>query len=183
MPADNATQSPPEPDDGAPPPLVKPPVPVGLYRPILPISCCMNDASVPGDGCPMGAQADQPLLLSPDGGQSWAQAGQPLSGGVPICFPGALVALSPTDELVVSSAGLSAASGELPALLTKDGGRSWQVISLPALPDDDQLELVPLPDGAVLEAAFPTWLLLPAGGTSWCPVRSPVTAASMAQTP
>jgi hypothetical protein len=141
--------------------------------------CLTLGASVPGDGCPMGAQADQPLLLSPDGGQSWAQAGQPLSGGVPICFPGALVALSPTDELVVSSAGLSAASGELPALLTKDGGRSWQVISLPALPDDDQLELVPLPDGAVLEAAFPTWLLLPAGGTSWCPVRSPVTAASM----
>jgi hypothetical protein len=141
--------------------------------------CLTLGASVPGDGCAMGAQSDQPLLLSPDGGKSWARAGQPVSGGVPICFPGALVALSPTDELVVGSAGLGAASGELPALLTKDGGRAWQVISLPALPDDDQPELLPLPDGAVLEGAFPTWLLLPAGGNAWCPVRSPVTAATM----
>ncbi len=38
------------PDDGAAGPLVKPPLPVGLNRPILPISCCMNEASVPGDG-------------------------------------------------------------------------------------------------------------------------------------
>lgn len=141
--------------------------------------CLTLGASVPGDGCPMGAQSDQPVLLSPDGGKSWARAGQPVSDGVPVCFPGALVALSPTDELVVSSAGLVAASGELPALLTKDGGRAWQVISLPALPDDAQPELLPLRDGAILDGAFPTWLLLPASGTAWCPVKSHVTAATM----
>jgi hypothetical protein len=141
--------------------------------------CLTLGASVPGDGCPMGAQSDQPLLLSPDGGKSWARAGQPVSGGVPICPPGALLALSPTDELVVSSAGLAAASGELPALLTRDGGRAWQVISLPALPADAQPQLLPLPDGAVLDVALPTWLLLPAGGTAWCPVKSPLAAATM----
>lgn len=52
----------------------------------------------------MGAQSDQPPLSSPDDGKSWARAGEPVSGGVLICFPGALVALSPTDELVISSA-------------------------------------------------------------------------------
>jgi hypothetical protein len=127
----------------------------------------------------MGAQSYQPLLLSADGGKSWARAGQPVSPGVPICFPGALVALSPSDELVVSSTGLVAASGELPVLLTTDGGRAWQIVSLPALPASDQPELLPLPDGAVLEGAFPTWLLLPAGGAAWCPVKSAVTAVTM----
>ena len=141
--------------------------------------CLTLGASVPGDDCAMGAQSDQPLLLSSNAGKSWARAGPPVSGGVPICFPAALVALSPSDEMVISSTGLAAASGELPALLTRDGGREWQVISLPALPANDQPELLALPDGAVLEGAFPTWLLLPAGGAAWCPVRSPVTAATM----
>jgi hypothetical protein len=57
--------------------------------------------------------------------------------------------------------------------------RARQIISLPALPADDQPELLALPDGAILEGVLLTWALLPAADTAWCPVKSPVAAATM----
>jgi hypothetical protein len=176
-----------QPNDGAP--LVEQANSQGAFSAAR-FSCpvvgpCLRLGAYPAeDSCAMGVTVDQPLLASTNGGTSWHPSGVP--DGLDACFPGGTMALSRSAELVFSSTGVIGAAGELPALYTVNGGRSWEVVSLPALPSlpngqgPPMPNLVPLPTGGVLDYDQPDLLMLPPGSSHWCSVAGPpaMTAAA-----
>ena len=114
------------------------------------------------------------VLASTDGGRHWAVPPRYL-GLVQTCWPASIVALSPTEALVVGvDVGVANYSGLYPLVITKDGGLTWQLVSLPPLPGqlpgEDQQSLLVLPDGALVAFSQETWYLLGAGAAHWCPV-------------
>jgi BNR/Asp-box repeat len=133
---------------------------------------CLRWGAAPGPFSPMGAPAPQGIAYSTDGGRTWRTPAWP--SWVDLNYPGpkALVALSRTEVALL------AGGSEYPFRLSYDGGRTWEVIALPALPGTAggaaQIPgLQMLPDGALLaqaqSAGMPWWLLRP-GTTRWCPV-------------
>ena len=72
-----------------------------------------------------GVGSSQPVVTSPDEGVTWS-ATSPVSM-VSICDPASLAGLSDGSELLLGG-------GEYSALLSADGGRTWQSVNLPALP-------------------------------------------------
>jgi hypothetical protein len=99
---------------------------------------------------------------------------------VSTCQRAAIVALSPSEVVLLGTdQGTPDYAGLYPLEMTKDGGRTWQLVSLPALPGQPPGEspssLVALPGGAVLAVSGWPWELLPPGATSWCAV-TPVPA-------
>jgi hypothetical protein len=114
------------------------------------------------------------VMASTDGGRHWVAPPRSL-GLVETCWPASVVALSPTEALVVGvDAGVPNYSGLYPLVVTKNGGRTWQLVSLPPLPGqlpgEDQQSLLVLPDGALVALSRATWYLLGAGAARWCPV-------------
>jgi hypothetical protein len=135
------------------------------FGPYLPGNCAMNGTS-------------QLLLRSSDAGATWSTPAWP--SYVNACAPATLAALSPDDVLLFNSAS--------PYLVqfSTDAGRSWQVLSMPAVPGlpptaqsfgpgGDAAGLTLLPGGALLATGErPTsslWELLLPGAKRWCTVR------------
>jgi hypothetical protein len=129
----------------------------------------------PGTSCAM-SPGRQALLRSTDGGRNWMQIDWPTASFAG-CAPMALVATSPSDELLVD--------GSSPYALTRstDGGKTWVDVGIPLL-RGQQLGVSPsagtggitmLPNGALLASGLRssgayTWELLEPGATSWCAV-------------
>ncbi|MGC8627162.1 MAG: hypothetical protein ACP5VR_06310 [Acidimicrobiales bacterium] len=114
------------------------------------------------------------VLVSTDGGGHWATLPGPL-GLVSINKRAAIVALSSSQAVLLGTdEGIPDYAGLYPLEATKDGGRTWQLLSLPALPGQPPGEspqsLVALPDGALLAISGRPWQLLPSGSTSWCAI-------------
>ena len=126
----------------------------------------------------------QPLLISSDGGQSFGVPTWPASANG--CETNEVVALSPTSVLLLRG------RDPFPAVISNDGGATWQALALPALPgaplyDTGFNDLHMLPSGALLASgesgsSLPmgilpagqadVWYLLPPGATAWCAVDS-----------
>jgi hypothetical protein len=115
----------------------------------------------------------QPLLVSADGGQTWAS---PVGGRVVnACQSNELAILSETDVLLLAPGGDELAAGEsAPARLSRDGGRTFVALGLPAGPDPDgPFELKMLPDGRLLglfSGQALAWLLLEPDEDHWCSI-------------
>lgn len=114
----------------------------------------------------------QQLLVSADGGQTWAvPAG---ARAVNACQPNELAILSETDVLLLAP-GIDELSGEgAPTRLSRDGGQTFVPLTLPDGPDPSgAFELKMLPDGRLL-ALFSgqdwTWLLLEPDENHWCTI-------------
>ncbi len=133
---------------------------------------CLRFGPAPSETGGMGAAFPQPLLWSSDAGSSWQAPAWP-SQVVLNQGPSELVALSQTRALLLSGA------SQYTLRATSDGGRHWQNIALPAVPDAQNgasglPDAVILPSGALL-AQNPntqTWILLPPLATAWCPVTA-----------
>ena len=113
-------------------------------------------------------------LVSIDGGHHWHDPPRWL-GQVATCWPAAIVTITRSSALIVGvDDGVGAYSGLYPLAMTSDGGRRWQVVTLPRLPGQlpgaDQQSLLVLPDGAVLSVSGPPWYLLSPRGARWCAV-------------
>jgi hypothetical protein len=122
------------------------------------------------------AMGYQSLLRSTDGGRHW-EAAPVAAGAVPTCSFAEVVDLTRSEVLLVGAVGFIGYAGLYPLLLSRDGGASWQVVSLPALPGHSGVEwgqpspdLVVRPDGGVLYFGQPSWYLLPPRASTWCPV-------------
>lgn len=131
----------------------------------------LGAANVTGCNTAMGYQA---LLRSIDGGEHW-QIIPDVRAGLPTCSLSEVVDLTRTEVLLVGAVGFVGYAGVYPLLLSRDGGASWQVVSLPALPGQSAFEwsqpspdLVVRPDGSVIYASQPSWYLLAPGASRWC---------------
>lgn len=116
------------------------------------------------------------VLASTDGGRQWALPPRFL-GQVETCWSASVVALSPTEALVVGvDGGAYNYAGVYPMVMTKDSGRTWQLVSLPPLPGQlpgqDQQSLLELPNGAIVATSQAPWQLLAPEATRWCPVAT-----------
>jgi hypothetical protein len=114
----------------------------------------------------------QPLLVSPDGGQTWsAPAGAP---AVNACQSNELAILSDTDVLLLAPGADELTGEEAPARLSRDGGQTFVPLSLPEGPDPHgPFELKMLPDGQVLglfSGQDWSWLLLEPAEDHWCSI-------------
>ena len=115
------------------------------------------------------------LLVSLDRGEKWVAPPLALSG-VSTCTLATLVALSASEVLLVQPGAGMVYSGELPIWRSTDGGRTWHVMSLPALPGATENNsgggnVVVLPDGDLLAVDQLPWLLLERGSSTWCEAR------------
>ena len=119
-------------------------------------------------------------IESTDGGQHWAFPPRDL-GYMNTCWSASIVAVSPSEALVVGVDGAVNASGLYPLVMTTDNARRWELVSLPPLPGQvpgAQQSLFVLPDGAIVDISPQPWDLLGPGATAWCPVAAmPVEAA------
>ncbi|MDA8303080.1 MAG: hypothetical protein M0005_16430 [Actinomycetota bacterium] len=137
--------------------------------------CVAWGASGAAPGCGMNPSYAQ-LLVSADEGAHWALLPSPV-GLVQICMPATIIALSPTEALLLGAdQAVSDYAGLLPVMFTQDGGRTWHVVSLPELPG--QLtgvaaeSLLGLPNGAILSVSVTPWELLLPGAEKWCTVNA-----------
>lgn len=165
-----------------PVPVVEQASPSGGFGPAA-LSCpsagpCTQLGAYPAPvNCAMGDAAAQPVLGSEDGGKTWRPASATVPG-LPTCMPAGLVAFSGRQELMYSSLTMVGAISLVPVLYSSDGGRHWEVVSLPALPplpaDEGAPEpsLLALPTGGFIDLDQGALLLLPAKGSAWCPVAA-----------
>jgi photosystem II stability/assembly factor-like uncharacterized protein len=128
---------------------------------------CLRWGAAPGAITGMGA-SPQWLYYSSDGGKTWTSPG--LSVEIWMVTPGELVASSDKEGILISSA------GDFPLRVSQDGGQTWQVVSLPSLPGNDNSGplfngLQALPDGSLLaQSSDQTWFRLSPGAQNWCPL-------------
>ena len=117
----------------------------------------------------MGAGLPQWVMASPDHGQSWASSGEQVE--LRMSGPQELAALSPTEALVVSG------NDVYPLRYTRDGGQSWQPLSLPSLPGAAAFNgLQLLPDGslAAMNPDSGAWYRLAPAAQAWCALSLPI---------
>ncbi len=136
--------------------------PCVTFGPYVPGNCAMNGSL-------------QSLLHSTDNGSSWAQPEWPTE--VQSCWPSELVPISIQTELLISS------SSQYFVRESVDGGSSWKVVSLPAIPgatpglgfSGTGAEIQMLANGSLLATGErgnrDGWDLLNPGSSSWCPVK------------
>jgi len=135
---------------------------------------CLRWGAAPGAIPGMGSPLPQAVFASQDGGQTWTTNGPSVE--LREVGPQELVAFS--DKQAVLLAG----SSQYPVQYTQDGGSSWQVISLPALPGSDTSAgatypgLQILPDGSLIALSSDgiSWYLLAPGTQGWCPLSQTV---------
>ncbi len=118
----------------------------------------------------MGAPSPQAIVASADNGATWFSAAWPDSAELKAPGPHQLVALAP-DTIALIDGGEG-----YPLRVSRDGGRTWVYVELPASPgSSDDTAFVPalqmLPDGSLLSQGQ-AWYLLRAGATSWCTIKS-----------
>jgi photosystem II stability/assembly factor-like uncharacterized protein len=125
---------------------------------------CVRWGPAPSQESACMASFPQPLEARDPGG-AWSPATQ-----VDLCQgTSQAVALSATELALLSG------RAPYPLQISRDGGRTWTDVALPALaPGQAGFEaLGMLPDGALLaesQPPSPTWALLPPGARAWCPV-------------
>jgi BNR/Asp-box repeat len=133
---------------------------------------CVRWGAAPGPFSSMGVPTPQGIAYSTEGGRTWRTPAWPSWVDLKSPGPNALVAVSPTEVALL------AGGSAYPFRLSHDGGRTWDVVTLPTLPGSSAGAgpfpgLQMLPDGALLaqtqSAGMPWWLLQP-GTTRWCPV-------------
>jgi photosystem II stability/assembly factor-like uncharacterized protein len=127
---------------------------------------CLRWGAAPGAIGGMGADLPQWLYYSSDGGKTWTSPG--ISVELRLVTPGELVAFSDKEAVLISS------GGDFPLRLTQDGGQTWQVVSLPSLPGNDNSGplfngLQALPDGSLLaQSSDQAWFMLQPEAQNWC---------------
>jgi hypothetical protein len=126
---------------------------------------------IPGMGSPL----PQYTLFSPDGGQTW-NALEP-AVELRVAPPNQLVSFSDLGAVRISGSIAYSAEGGSPALITRDGGQTWEELALPPLPgagsDNPAFPgLQILPDGSFLTqgAEVSDWWLLTPDAEGWCSV-------------
>lgn len=122
----------------------------------------------------MGSPLPQGVLASQDGGQNWLST--PVSVELRMGGVNSLITLPDNTAL------LAAGSESYPLRRSADGGLSWEVMSLPPLPNSEFAGTYPglqmLPDGSLISQSTPAgnssgeWAVLPPGGSVWCPVSA-----------
>lgn len=132
---------------------------------------CLRWGAAPGSIPGMGSPLPQDVLISQDGGDTWSAPGP--SAELRAVGPNQISAFNDQTALVITS------MTEFPLQLTRDGGQSWQVIAIPALPGGgaggasyDGLQV--LPDGSLI-ALSPDqsgWLRLAPGASQWCSLQA-----------
>jgi photosystem II stability/assembly factor-like uncharacterized protein len=126
---------------------------------------CLRWGATPGAITGMGA-SPQWLYYSSDGGKTWTSPG--ISVVIRMVTPGELVAF-PDKEAVLNSSG-----NNFPLRVSQDGGKTWQVVSLPSLPGNDNTGplfngLQALPDGSLLaQDSNQAWFMLQPEAQKWC---------------
>jgi hypothetical protein len=174
------------PDGQTGPPLVEQTANGGRSWARAPFSCpatgpCVTfGAHVPGN-CAQGLDS-QGVIASSDNGRQWTEPSWP--GGLVTCWLTTLEVTSPTEALLVTSNTVLGSESPFDALVTDDGGRSWQAVYLPPLPSSPggqagpagqappgPGDVVVLPDGGLLYVDATPWQLLAPGTGSWCAVR------------
>jgi hypothetical protein len=134
---------------------------------------CVTWSTAMEPDCGMDASIAQ-TIESTDGGQHWAFPPRDL-GYVNTCWSASVVAVSPSEALVVGVDGAVNASGVYPLVMTTDNARGWELVSLPPLPGQvpgAQQSVFVLPDGAIVDISSQPWDLLGPGATAWCPVAA-----------
>jgi hypothetical protein len=113
-----------------------------------------------------------------DQGRRWSAPSWP--GALVTCWLATLVATSPAQAILVTSNTVLASASPFDALVTDDGGRTWQVVYLPPLPSSltgpppqGPGDVVVLPNGALLSIDGSPWQLLAPGSGAWCSVQTP----------
>jgi hypothetical protein len=173
------------PDGQTGPPLVEQTADGGRSWARAPFSCpstgpCVTfGAHLPGN-CAQGLDS-QGVIASSDKGRQWTEPSWP--GGLVTCWLTTLEATSPTQALLVTSNTVLGSQSPLDALVTDNGGRSWQAVYLPPLPSSPggqagpagqappgPGDVVVLPDGGLLYVDATPWQLLAPGAGAWCTV-------------
>jgi hypothetical protein len=134
---------------------------------------CVTWSTAMEPDCGMDASIAQ-TIESTDAGKHWAFPPRDL-GYVNTCWSASIVAVSPSEALVVGVDGAVNASGVYPLVMTTDNARGWELVSLPPLPGQvpgAQQSLFVLPDGAIVDISSQPWDLLGPGATAWCPVAA-----------
>jgi hypothetical protein len=129
---------------------------------------CLRWGPAPGSIPGMGSPLPQYIMASADGGQTWIQGP---SVELRTLDPKEVVAFSDRQAVVTDG------SADFPTQLTQDGGKTWQVVGLPAMPGatggaQQFGGLQILPDGALV-AQSPNgsgWMRLDPKADQWCPV-------------
>jgi hypothetical protein len=134
---------------------------------------CITWGPAPSEIGSMGPSYPQQIEVSTDGGVQWTNPSWPrdviLNGG-----PSELASLSATKVALLSG------PNDYPFRLSEDGGKTWHVIALPALPGSGNgylplyAGLQMLPSGALLAQSQDqgAWHMLPPTAGAWCPVDS-----------
>ena len=150
----------PAPDGQAGPPLVEQTADGGRSWSCASLSCpaagpCVTfGAHVPGN-CAQGLDS-QGVIASSDNGRHWTEPSWP--AGLVTCWPTTLEATSPAQALLVTSNAVLGSESPFDVLVTNDGGRSWQAISLPPLPPapgDQGGQAAPGPRGQATSPSCP----------------------------
>lgn len=116
----------------------------------------------------MGAELPQMVMASQDNGQTWQSTGQSVE--LRATGPHELAALSQNQALLISG------SADYPLRYTQDGGKTWQALAIPPLPEVNPANsagyfgLQMLGDGSLLAMNPDTgvWWALPPAAQNWC---------------
>ncbi len=145
----------------------------GTFQCPLQGPCVTFGSYIPGN-CAMNGSL-QSVLHSTDSGSSWSQPVWPTE--VQSCWPSELIPISIQTELLISS------GSKYFVRESVDGGSSWKVISLPAIPgatpgygfSGTSAEIQMLANGSLLatgqRGSRYGWDLLNPGSNIWCPVK------------
>ncbi|MCL4560492.1 MAG: hypothetical protein M1281_07755 [Chloroflexi bacterium] len=139
---------------------------------------CLTWGSATGSVSGMGSPAPQWAMYSVDAGKTWDSTGQSVE-----------LRMTGLNELVTFADPTSAlrlsGNADYPLLATRDGGKTWQALSLPALPNSPNATfpgLQMLPDGSLLAQTDlgQPWMELAPGASAWCQVSASLpTSASL----
>jgi photosystem II stability/assembly factor-like uncharacterized protein len=129
---------------------------------------CLRWGPAPGSIPGMGSPLPQYILASTDGGKTWIQGP---SAELRTVDPKEVVSFSDLEALLIDG------SADFPVQLTEDGGKTWQVVGVTAMPgasgSAQQFSgLQILPDGALvaLSPDGSSWMRLDPRSDQWCAV-------------
>jgi hypothetical protein len=128
---------------------------------------CLQWGAAPSAISGMGSGLPQWVMASQDDGQTWVSTGQAVE--LRMNGPHELAALSQNEAVVVSG------FANYPLRYTRDGGKTWQALSLPSLPGTATAQfngLQLLPDGSLAAMNLDTgaWYGLAPAAQDWCPL-------------
>jgi len=133
----------------------------------LSVGACVNWGPSP-QFAGMGAPRLQNVIYSTDNGQTWSLPNSASPVEIRASQPNQLITLSQLEVALVSGRKYAP-----PFQLSKDGGRSWNIVTLPNLPENLDLDspfpgLQMLPNGSLLAHSTLQWYLLATEKQEWC---------------